>query len=698
MLKLSTPIDEIVRITPVYKKRLKRLKIQTLKDLLYHLPSRYHDFTHIVPIDKLELGELVTVQGRVADIQNTRTWKKRMVLTEAIVEDATGAVKAIWFNQPYLVRNIKKGSKISLSGKLEFAYDNAFLSNPAYEIVRTEKDLTHTAGLVAVYPETSGITSRWLRYIIKTLLPQTGINDFLPDEIKRAHQLPDLTTALNSIHFPKSKEEHKNARKRLSFEELFLLELHVLRTRLDLKKERARSIPLNIPLVKKIVRSLPFTLTNAQRIALWEILQDMANPKPMNRLLEGDVGSGKTIVATIASLHVKDAGYQTAFMAPTEILAEQHFAEISKILSREDVTVGLLTGASAKIAYGGGTADKQKRSDVIEGAAKGEIDILIGTHALIQDKVRFKNLAFVIVDEQHRFGVQQRALLRSRRATEGQAPIVPHLLSMTATPIPRTLALTIYGDLDISLLDEMPKGRQKTITRVISPARRRNAYEFIAREVDSGRQIFVICPLIEESEKFEDVAAATKEHERLSRDVFSRFHLMLLHGKIKPKEKERIMRAFKEKRVDILVSTSVVEVGIDVPNATVMLIEGADRFGLSQLYQFRGRVGRGEHQSYCFLFTDSTSRATHARLKALVEAKNGFELAEHDLKIRGAGELYGTRQSGLPDIAMKSLGDIQLVKQTREAASRLLEKDPELSPYPLLQEKLKEFRKTIHLE
>ncbi len=724
MLKLSTPIDQIARISPPYKKRLGRLKIQTLKDLLYHIPSRYHDFSHVVPIEKLELGEIATVQGTVADIQNTRTWKKRMVLTEAIVEDDTGTVKAIWFNQPYLVRNIGKGSRISLSGKLEFAYENTFLSNPAYEIIRGQvtrneqrEGLTHTAGLIAVYPETAGVSSRWLRYIIKTLLPKIELKDFLPPEIKNAHDLRGLAAALEDVHFPKVREDHKKARRRLSFEELFLLSLYVLRERMNIKRERARVIPLAIPLIKRFVRSLPFPLTNAQRLALWEILRDTAKPEPMNRLLEGDVGSGKTIVATAAALHVAAAGYQSAFMAPTEILAEQHFNEISKTLAKENVTLGLLTGGSAKIAFGGVATTKQKRKDVLEGVASGEIDILIGTHALIEDRVRFKQLASVVVDEQHRFGIRQRMALargnpqNQRRTSQkllrnsasslqesAQQMRIPHLLSMTATPIPRTLALTIYGDLDISLLNEMPKGRQKIITRVVPPAKRSDAYQFIAKEIEKGRQIFIICPLIDESEKLEDVAAATKEHERLSRNVFSRFRLELLHGKIKPKEKERIMRAFKEGKTDVLVSTSVVEVGIDIPNATVMLIEGADRFGLAQLHQFRGRVGRGMHQSYCLLFTDSTSKSTHARLRALVEAKNGFELAEHDLKIRGPGEFYGTRQSGLPDIAMKSLGDITLVKQTREAAANLLKKDPDLASYPLLREKLQDFRKTIHLE
>ncbi len=694
MLKLETPIDQIPRIQLTYRKKLQKLGIKTLKDLFYHIPSRYYDFSNIVPINKALLGEIVTVQGTILEIENTRTWKKRMVLTEAIVEDESGTIKAIWFNQPYLIRNIRKGTRVSLSGKVDFAYDNTFLSNPAYEVMGNKKELTHTAGLVAVYPETAGVSSRWFRYIIKAFFSLVAFKDFLPETIQTTYKLLPLPAAIKNVHFPRSSEDYENARNRLSFEELFLLQFFILRERLHLKKEPSIAIPTDIPLIKKFVTSLSFTLTNAQRLAIWEILRDMAKQEPMNRLLEGDVGSGKTIVATIAALHAKHARYQTAFMAPTEILAEQHFNELSKILAGEGVTIGLLTGSTGKISYQGSATKKQKRKDVLEGTANGEIDILIGTHALIQKKVTFKNVALVIVDEQHRFGVDQRARL-SRPQTKKS--VLPHLLSMTATPIPRTLALTIYGDLDISLLNEMPKGRKEIITRIVPPAKRKDTYQFIAKEIKAGRQIFIICPLIEESEKLE-VTAAAKEYERLSHTIFQGYRLGLLHGRIKPKEKERIMRDFKEKNIDILVSTSVVEVGIDIPNATVMLIEGAERFGLSQLYQFRGRVGRGEYQSYCLLFTDSASRQTHARLKALVEAKNGFELAERDLKIRGPGEIYGTRQSGLPDIAMKSLGNLNLVKQTREAAGKLLEKDPELTSYPLLQEKLNQFKKTIHLE
>ena len=689
MLKLGTPIDQIPRIQRPYQKRLKKLGIHTLKDLFTHIPSRYHDFSRVLPIRDLHIGETVTIQGRVENIINKRTFRKRMILTEAVVEDATGQVKAVWFNQPFLVRNIRKGDLVSLAGKVEFAYDNLLLSNPAYEVMRESGELRHTGGLIPVYPETAGITSRWFRYIIKTLIFKVAFDEFIPPHILRLYNLLSIKEAIEKVHAPKTKEDYQKARERLSFEELFLLGLFVLQKRLKIKRGTALPASINVPLLKAFVRSLPFLLTNAQRRAAWEILQDTSKNTPMNRLLEGDVGSGKTIVATIAALHSSNAGYQTAFMAPTEILAEQHFKELSKILVNENIVIGLLTGGGTKINTRGKKTTSRK--ELLRRLQNGDIDILIGTHALIQDSLAFRRLALVVVDEQHRFGVEQRAQLTRRSAT------LPHLLSMTATPIPRTLALTLYGDLDISLLDEMPSGRQKITTEIVPPAKREDAYRFIAQEIKNGHQVFVICPLIEESEKLE-IRAATKEYERLSREVFPQITIALLHGKIKPKEKERIMADFKNKKVDILVSTSVVEVGIDIPNATVMLIEGAERFGLAQLHQFRGRVGRGKHQSYCLLCTDSPTQKTHARLKALIETKNGFELAEKDLKIRGPGEFFGTRQSGLPDIAMRALGDIKLIRKTREAASNLLDKDPELTTHPLLRKKLKEFKKTIHLE
>jgi len=687
---LDTPIGKLSRINEKYLKKFHKLGLLTVRDLLYHFPNRYDDFSKIIPIGNLKLNETATIQGEVLKIENTRTFKKRMCLTEALVKDPSGSVKVIWFNQPFLVKNIKQGKKVSLSGKYTMGKDGPYLSNPNYELMTLGKIPTHTAGLVPIYPETIGLGSRFLRYYIKLILPAANqIKEFLPWDILRRQKLPQISTALKNIHFPKNLKFADEAKKRFAFEELFLLQTYVLKQRKLLQKENAFSVPFNKDLIQNFVKKLPFTLTNAQRKSAWEIFLDLAKSEPMNRLLQGDVGSGKTVVATMAALEVAKAGYQVAFMVPTEILAQQHFKEVKKLLEDFDLKIGLLTGSEKKF-------DK-------------DTNIMVGTHALIQKTVKFKNLALVIVDEQHRFGVEQRAtLVRGKQ--------IPHLLSMTATPIPRTLALTIYGDLDISLLDEMPKGRQKIITRIIPPEERESAYEFIRREVKKGRQVFVICPRIESQVNslsavngsspqlkvdtrkllWAEVKAVKEEYEKLTTKIFPDLRIDMLHGKIKSKEKERIMTDFKNKKTDVLVSTSVIEVGIDIPNATVMMIEGADRFGLAQLHQFRGRVGRGKHQSYCFLF--STSGETTARLRALQKFDSGFELAEKDMEIRGPGQFYGVAQSGLPDLAMASLKDLNLIKTTRSAAAELLQKDPDLKYHPLLAAKLSQFTQTIHLE
>lgn len=690
-------IGELPRINEKYLKRFHKLGLITVRDLLYHFPNRYDDFSKIIPIEKLKLNEVATIQGEIIKIENTRTFKKRMVLTEAIINDKTGSVKAIWFNQPFLTKSLKQGKKVSLSGKLLMGKDGPYLSNPSYELLTIYKAPTHTARLIPVYPETFGLGSRFIRYYVKLILPLADkIKEFIPLDILKKHKLSKLSEAIKNIHFPSKLYLAEQAKKRFAFEELFLLQLFVLRQKQKLQKEKAIKIPFNKSLIQSFVKGLPFTLTNAQRKSAWEIIQDLNKNQPMNRLLQGDVGSGKTVVATMAALEVTRAGYQVAFMAPTEILVQQHFKEINKLLKSFNLKIGLLTGSEKKFS--------------------GDTDITVGTHALIQENVKFENLALVIVDEQHRFGVEQRAtLLRNDN-------YIPHLLSMTATPIPRTLALTIYGDLDISIIDEMPKGRQKIITKVIPLDQREQAYEFIRQEVKKGRQVFVICPRIEPPVKsptatnkvnsqkgqlkispakllWAEVKAVKEEYEKLDKKVFPDLNIAMLHGKMSSKEKQKIMEDFSvhgRKKTDVLVSTSVIEVGIDIPNATVMMIEGADRFGLAQLHQFRGRVGRGKHQSYCFLF--STSGEATSRLRALQKCENGFELAEKDLQIRGPGQFYGVRQSGLPDLAMASLKDLNLIKTTRQEASDLLSKDPELKNHPLLLKKLSEFKKTIHLE
>ena len=703
-IDLSTPIEEIPKIGAIYQKRLKKLGIKTVFDLLYHFPHRYEDFSNLKKISQIKVGERVSIRGKILEIENTKTWKKRMILTQAIVGDDSGSIKVVWFNQPYLINVLKKGNFICLAGKVVFDEYGLYLSSPAYEKTSNFKsqisNLIHTGRLVPVYPETERLSSRWLRIIIRRLLIQlkNKIKDFIPEKMLKKLNLLPLQKALWQIHFPDSLHLAQRAKERFSFEELFLLQLYILKERLAIKKEKAIPIPLNLEVIQNFVKSLPFELTLAQKRCAFQILKDLAKPRPMNRLLEGDVGSGKTIVATIATLNVARAGYQIALMAPTEILAKQHFQNISQFLKNFDVNIGLLTGKDNKL-FKEGKIFKIPRQKFLKKVREGEIDFLIGTHALIQKEVKFKNLALVILDEQHRFGVEQRAKLVG--TGEGQS-LIPHLLSMTATPIPRTLALTLYGDLDLSLLDELPKGRKKVITQIIPPEKREFAYDFIRKEVKAGRQVFVICPRIEKNEKenlnWSEIKAVKEEYKKLSEIIFPDLKVGMLYGRMKTEEKERIMRDFKKKKIDILVSTSVVEVGIDVPNATIMIIEGAERFGLAQLHQFRGRVGRGEEQSFCFLFTDSPSKKTNQRLKALLTCENGFELAEKDLEIRGPGEIFGVKQWGIPDIAMESLKDVFLVEKARSSAREILEEDRELKKYPLLKEKLAEFRKRIHLE
>lgn len=693
-MNLKLPIEKISGIGPFYQRKLKKLGIKTIEDLLFHFPHRYEDFSNLIPISKIKIGENVCIQGKILEIENKKTWKKRMILTEAIIKDDSGAIKVIWFNQPYLINVLKKGDFVCLAGKITFGPEGIYLSSPAYEKIFPKRELIHTARLVPVYPETEGLSSKWLRSILRKILKKiiNKILDPLPEKIKKENKLLPLRKALWQIHFPTSLKLAKKAKERFSFQDLFFLELRILKERLAIKKERAISIPLNLEIIKEFINSLPFSLTLAQKKATFQILKDLEKPRPMNRLLEGDVGSGKTIVALISALNVVKSGYQVALMAPTEILAKQHFKNSLNLFKKFNLKIGLLTGKDFLISN-----KKISKKNLLEKLKNGEIDILIGTHALIQENVKFGKLALVILDEQHRFGVEQRAKLCN------QKEFIPHLLSMTATPIPRTLALTLYGDLDLSLLDELPKGRKRVITKIVPPEKKKSAYRFIRNEVRKGRQVFVICPRIEpvKNEKitsWSEMKAVKEEYEKLSKEIFPDLKVGMLHGKMKAEEKEKIMEDFKNKKIDILVSTSVVEVGIDIPNATVMMIEGAERFGLAQLHQFRGRVGRGENQSFCFLFTESPAKKTWQRLEALLKSENGFKLAEKDLEIRGPGEIFGQRQWGIPDLAMESLKDIFLVEKARKAAKEILEEDPELKKYPLLREKLEEFSQKIHLE
>ena len=712
MLTLSTYINHIPGIGPFYIKKLHKMGIKTVYDLIFYFPYKYEDFSNIIPIGKIKLNKVCSVQGKIIGIENSRTWKKKMNITQALIRDDSGTCRAVWFNQPYLVKNLKKNDEVSLSGKVLLRKEGIFISNPIYEkIIKDSEDLTHTGRIVPVYPETAGLSSHWLRRILKPLLTRVKdrIPDTIPKGIREKNKLLDFSKAIIQIHFPDSLKSAELARKRFSFEQLFLIELYVLQEKIKIARQPAIPIPINLKAVQKFVNSLPFELTDDQKRAAWQILNDLENSRPASRLLQGDVGSGKTAVAAIAILNTIKAGYQVALMAPTEILVKQHFKTLASLFSKFYINIGLLTGKedkfiSKKLAN---EIIEISRKKLLEETAQGNMNLLIGTQTLIQKGIKFKNLAFVIIDEQHRFGVEQRAkLVEPKTNYKDISKIkIPHFLSMTATPIPRSLALTIYGDLDLSLIKQLPKGRKKIITKIASPQERKKVYSFIKKEIKKGRQAFVVCPRIEIKENktkkqngWSEVKAVKEEFKKLSKDIFPKLNIGILHGKMSTTEKGKIMRDFQNKKIDILVSTSVIEEGIDIPNATVMMIEGADRFGLSQLYQFRGRVGRSKYQSYCFLLTDSPSKKTKLRLHALLKYNDSLSLAKKDLEIRGPGELSGKRQWGIPDLAMSSLNDVSLIEKTRNSAKKILEHDADLIKHPLLKQRLYHFKKSIHLE
>jgi ATP-dependent DNA helicase RecG len=707
MLKFTTELSKISGIGAKFLGKLEKLKIKTVQNLLWHFPFRYDDFSTVVKIADLKINQAATIRGMVKRVSMRRSWRRKIVIIEALIADETGGIKAIWFNQPYVAKVLQTGRRVNFAGKVTYSNEEICLQSPAYELAGETTETKHTAGLIPIYSETRGLTSKGLRYLVGSVLKfLEPINDFLPKEVLTNAKLPDLITAIKNIHFPRDLAQAERARQRFAFADLFLLQLTNLKNRLRLSKEKAPPLRVSESRVNELIGELPFELTQAQRRGLEEILGDLQRSQPMNRLLQGDVGSGKTVVAAIAALVAAESEKQAAFMAPTEVLARQHYKTLTSIFKNLPVGMAILTGGEARAFYGEGLETKISRNKLLQEVEEGKIKILIGTHALIsagkaKKPVQFHDLALAIVDEQHRFGVEQRAAL----VRQGSI----HFLSMSATPIPRTLSLTLFGDLDISIIEELPKGRKEIITKVVAPSNRQKAYNFIREQIKNGRQAFVICPRISASENEElpkdersklwaEVKNVTEEYERLSKNVFPEFQVAMLHGKMKSAEKAKLMSDFAAGQINILVSTSVIEVGVDVPNATIMMIEGADRFGLAQLYQFRGRVGRGEHQSYCLLFTDSTSQSTYSRLDALLKAKNGFELAEKDLAIRGPGEFIGDKQTGIPDLAMRSLNNIEMVKSARAAATAILKKSPELSEYPILRAQLDSFQKQIHLE
>lgn len=678
---LSAPVTRLPKIKEGMAAKLANLGVVTIGQLLTLYPRRYDDYSRLKTIHQLDYGEEVTIIAQVWQT-NTRKSRGNQNITTVILSDDTGTIEAIWFNQPWIEKNLTAGKQITVSGKVSQFSGRLVFQSPEWEYL--DRKLVHTGRLAPVYPLTSGLTAHWMRAIqhetVNCWAPR--LPEYLPAEILERLGLLALAEATRQIHFPDNWEALEAARHRLAFDELLMIQLGVLKQRQTWKAHPSAPVTFDRARIDRFIQALPYTLTPAQQRALDEILADMARPSAMSRLLQGDVGSGKTVVALAAMLAACDQGGQAVILAPTEILAEQHYLSMSKLLEntgQAEMTIELLTG-STKTA---------QRTPILAGLAEGSIRILVGTHAVIQKDVAMRNLRLAVVDEQHRFGVEQRGILRQK----GQNP---HMLVMSATPIPRSLALTLYGDLDLSIIDQMPAGRQTIKTYCLLPKDRARAYTFLRDQIQQGRQAFIICPLVQESDKIE-AKSAVEEHERLQKEVFSDLTLSLLHGRMSGKEKDAIMTDFRNGRSHILVSTSVVEVGIDIPNASVILIEGANRFGLAQLHQFRGRVGRGSHPSCCLLLSDSDTPESRARLDVMEKTSNGFELAEADLKLRGPGEFFGTKQSGLPNLKLVKLSDTKLLELARAEAKTIFNLDPTLTQpqHRLLANSVAEFWSTI---
>jgi len=687
-LRLDDPIHALRGVSRPYAQKLERLGMRTVGDLLYHFPHRYNDYSAVRSISQLAVGEEQTVIATVWTVAATTLGGRKA--TEAVVSDNTGTLRLVWWGQTHVARQLRPRMQAAFSGRVTVFRGQVQMENPEWEPI--DQESVNTRRLVPVYPSTEGLSQRFLRRLVRQALDSCAdqVPEVLPAELRQRLQLLPIAEALRQVHFPDSRHQMEEARRRLAFEELLTVQLLVVRRRLEWQRG-AEAPVLSLPeeVLEGFVSSLPFQLTGAQRRAIADVLSDLARPVPMIRLLEGDVGSGKTVVAAAALLASAWSGWQGAIMAPTEILAEQHFRTLCRLFGAQGdgpsqdgpwfelagpgyaVACPVYLERPLRIGLLIGALRPGEKAQVQTALARGEIDIVVGTHALIQEHVQFARLGLAVIDEQHRFGVVQRAALREKGRS-------PHVLVMTATPIPRTLALTLYGDLDVTVLDEMPPGRPPVKTYRLRPNQRQQAYEFIRRQVRQGRQAYIVCPLIEESEAVA-ARAAEAEYERLSREVFPDLRLGLMHGRMPPRERDETMRRFRDGELDILVTTTVVEVGVDVPNATVILIEAADRFGLAQLHQLRGRVRRSQHQSFCLLLSENRSEEAQERLRILETVHDGFRLAEEDLRLRGPGEYFGVRQSGMPDLKVASITDTPLIELARKEATRILESDPDLS-------------------
>jgi ATP-dependent DNA helicase RecG len=686
-VNLDSSIQHIKGVGPETARKLAKLGVVSVQDLLTFWPRRYDDYSEVLPIKAIKPGA-VTVKARIESIK-TRRVRRGMHITEGVIRDESSAIRVVWFNQPYRENYFKTEKEYYFSGLYDFSFNRYVLQNPTVE--EAKEFTTNTARIVPIYPQTKGLDSKVIR---KALSELTGmfqeLEESLPGWIMQENSLTSFAEAAYQLHWPENQEKLAQARMRVGFEEVFAYVLAGQLNKKQIEDEIALKIIFIQDFAKQYTEALPFTLTPEQKQASWEILQNIAgltekeaisqnnrnqelslsNVAPMNRLLEGDVGSGKTVVAAMAAFMAAKQGIQTAIMAPTELLARQHAATLADLLEPLGITIGLLTAAVK------GTPKKV----IKEQLAEGTLDIVVGTHALLQETVAFHRLGFIVIDEQHRFGVKQRQKL----VDKGQK--IPHILSMTATPIPRSLALTVYGELDISIITAKPKNRLPIQTKIWSPNSRSQLYKMIDEEISSGRQVFVVCPLIDDSEGSE-VKSVNEEVKRLKRDVFKSRRIGTLHGKMKDDEKAAVMQDFAEKKLDILVSTTVVEVGIDIPNASVMLIEGADQFGLAQLHQLRGRVGRGAHQGYCYL-VPTTSQKPSKRLQAMEQTTNGFKLAEMDLELRGPGAVYGSKQHGALDLKIANITDLSLVKSAKKSAERFIKDKEDLAKYPELQKRV----------
>ena len=659
------PIGSLKGVGPAVAEKLARLGLATAGDLINHFPRRYDDFSNIIPIRLMRPGN-VTFKGEIERVAGRYARARKLHLTEAIISDNTGTVKAVWFNQPWLAKALKPGLPVLVSGQVKFKNADLALQAPAIEVIEPDHDPRNTARIVPVYPETEGLTSKQLRALIEPLLPLVDtLEETLPPEVIKKSKLVPRALALREIHAPSSSAQLAKARHRLAFEEMWYLILAGLVIKHEIKTEAAPTIPFQVNVARNFVSALDFELTPGQKQAAWEIFQDLAKDQPMNRLLEGDVGSGKTIVAVMAAVMALEAGFQTTLMVPTEVLARQHATRLEPLLAKFGYETLLILG---------GQPAAERRAATEKLAADGPL-LVIGTQALLSQDVAFPNLGLVIVDEQHRFGVGQRASLKAKSGR------LPHLLSLTATPIPRTLQLTVYGDLDISVIPGLPPGRRPITTRVLDARHSAQAYDFINQQIAAGHQAFIVCPLIEDSDQL-SAKSVTAEYQRLSEGPLKGRRLGLLHGRLKPTEKQAVMERLARGELDALIATSVIEVGIDIPGATVMLIDGAERFGLAALHQLRGRVGRGDQPSCCFLVAGSTAPATLDRLRALEKSQDGFRLAQIDLELRGPGEIYGRRQHGALDLQLADLGDVKFLAAVRQSALAFLADPAALAGHP----------------